>query len=109
MLSLEFDFGRVWESWRMAAGTLLIVLFATVIGNAIHNYYRNDLSRFPGPRLAAMTSFYQTYIEVITDSCFIQKLEELHAVYGEAMRFNDFQSPKINNLCSLRERRSNGS
>jgi hypothetical protein len=42
----------------------------------------HPLSRFPGPKLAAATSLYRTYHEVIRGGEFLRKLNELHAIYG---------------------------
>ncbi|KAK0466636.1 cytochrome P450 [Armillaria novae-zelandiae] len=46
------------------------------------------LKSFPGPRIAALTGWYQTYFEVFCDGLFVQKLEELHKIYGPVIRIN---------------------
>ncbi len=40
------------------------------------------LRGFPGPRLAALTSWYQTYFECFCDGAFVDHLEKLHKIYG---------------------------
>ncbi|KAK0450466.1 cytochrome P450 [Desarmillaria tabescens] len=65
---------------------------------AIYRLLFHPLKSFPGPRLAALTGWYQTYYEVFCDGLFVQKLEELHKLYGPVIRINPnelhFSSPQ---------------
>lgn len=65
-------------SWQTAAA----VSFAYVTYLAVQRCYLHPLSRFPGPRLAALTHYYQAYFEIIQDGAFLEHLEKLHAIYG---------------------------
>ncbi|KAK0436273.1 cytochrome P450 [Armillaria borealis] len=55
---------------------------------AVYRLLLHPLKSFPGPRLAALTGWYQTYYEVFCDGLFVQKLEELHKLYGPVVRIN---------------------
>ncbi|KAK0458615.1 cytochrome P450 [Desarmillaria tabescens] len=48
----------------------------------------HPLRTFPGPRLAALTSWYQTYFESFCDGAFVDHLENLHKIYGPIIRIN---------------------
>ncbi|PBK83747.1 cytochrome P450 [Armillaria gallica] len=48
----------------------------------------HPLRGFPGPRLAALTSWYQTYFECFCDGAFVDHLEKLHKIYGPVVRIN---------------------
>jgi len=50
---------------------------------AIYRLFFHPLSGFPGPRLAQITTLYKTYYEVVKGGELLQKIRELHAVYGE--------------------------
>ena len=43
----------------------------------------HPLSHFPGPRLAAFTTFYKAYIDCVAKSSFVHILERLHEKYGK--------------------------
>ena len=61
------------------------VLLASVLSavcKAVYNIYFHPLSRYPGPRLASATLWWQTWIEVITGQSLSLKLVELHDIYG---------------------------
>ncbi|KAK0210181.1 cytochrome P450 [Desarmillaria ectypa] len=48
----------------------------------------HPLRAFPGPRLAALTSWYQTYFESFCDGAFVDHLVRLHEIYGPVVRIN---------------------
>lgn len=43
----------------------------------------HPLRRFPGPKLAALTTLYKGYYELVRGGELLQHLVELHAIYGE--------------------------
>lgn len=51
----------------------------------------HPLASFPGPKLAAATQWYSTYYEVWKDGGMVEKLEELHRVYGPVVRFSPYE------------------
>lgn len=54
----------------------------------IYRLYLHPLSRFPGPRLAAVTYLYGAYYDVIEDAQFVFKLGALHDIYGPVVRIS---------------------
>ena len=59
-----------------------IAYIASIIFEGIHNTSNHPLVSFPGPKLAAFTSWYKTYIEVFRRESWIERLEKLHKQYG---------------------------
>ncbi|PBK62146.1 cytochrome P450 [Armillaria solidipes] len=43
----------------------------------------HPLRMFPGPKMAALTSWYVAYWETIRDEMLVKQLEQLHQIYGE--------------------------
>lgn len=62
----------------VGAGGILISLVIRLI----YRVYFHPLSKIPGPKLAAATSAYIFYFNVIKQGTFIWQLERLHEVYG---------------------------
>ncbi|GES60586.1 putative cytochrome P450 [Aspergillus terreus] len=76
---LEGGIARRWS--LLPFGAIL-----TLIWVLLRRLHHAGLSRFPGPPLAAVSGLYKTYIEVLRQGCFVHKLEELHARYGDVVR-----------------------
>jgi hypothetical protein len=56
----------------------------------LYNLYLHPLSKFPGPKLAAIGSFYEFYYDVIKDGTFLWKTEEMHRKYGRQPKYHPF-------------------
>lgn len=56
---------------------------AYVIGLGVYRVYLNPLSKVPGPKVAALTKFYEAYWEIWRQGKFSFKLDDLHERYGE--------------------------
>ncbi len=59
---------------------VLWLCYLTVL--AIHRLYFSALARFPGPKLAALTNWYEFYYELVQGGQFTFKIQELHEQYG---------------------------
>ncbi|KAJ5663377.1 hypothetical protein N7507_004108 [Penicillium longicatenatum] len=71
------------------ANLLTVGISGVLISLAIRFIYRlyfHPLSKIPGPKLAAATSAYIFYFNVIKQGTFIWELERLHEVYGPIVR-----------------------
>lgn len=64
---------------------LPISYFVYWILRSICRLYLHPLSRFPGPRIAAVTTLYKAYIDVREDLSLVHELKRLHEIHGQAM------------------------
>lgn len=62
------------------AALLLLVLY--LVGNATYQLYFSPLSKFPGPKLAAVTLWYEIYYEVFKWGKYYLEIRKMHERYG---------------------------
>jgi hypothetical protein len=68
----------------VAAITSLIILWITyLIGLAFYRLYLSPLARFPGPKLAALTKWYEFYYDVVLKGQFTFQIQRMHKKYGK--------------------------
>ncbi|VDC03531.1 unnamed protein product [Peniophora sp. CBMAI 1063] len=70
----------------MLFGALLAATSVLALSSLTWYLAFHRLSRFPGPKLAALTDWYATYYEVVKDGGLVTKLASLHARYGPVVR-----------------------
>ncbi|KAK0633645.1 cytochrome P450 [Immersiella caudata] len=69
------------------AGLLGLVAAYTVYG-AIWRLCFSPIAHIPGPRLAALTWWYEFYFDIILGGQYVFKMKELHEEYGPIIRIN---------------------
>jgi hypothetical protein len=60
----------------------LLGLLLSFIARRAYSVYLGPLSKFPGPKLAAATLWYEFYYDVILKGNYTFKIKELHRKYG---------------------------
>ncbi|KAF2868518.1 cytochrome P450 [Massariosphaeria phaeospora] len=72
--------------------TLLLPLVFTFIvyllSLTIYRLYSHTLCRFPGPKLAAITRYYEAYYDVFLNGQYTFKIAALHQTYRAIMRIS---------------------
>jgi len=69
-------------SISQAAILILFLYFLYGISLAIYRLWLSPLSKFPGPKLAALTLWYEFYFDVIKRGKFAWEIKRMHEVYG---------------------------
>jgi len=64
--------------------TKILVISVYCIVIALNRLYFHPLSKIPGPKLAALTSWYEFYFDVLQPGQYVFKIKELHKHYGKA-------------------------
>ena len=67
--------------YRLAAILLGALALYTVYG-LVYRLYLSPVAKVPGPRLAAVTYFYEIYYDWIKEGRYTWKIAELHEKYG---------------------------
>jgi len=68
------------SSWEMFTSALLVNLIYLITLPKGRSYF-HPLSKFPSPRLAAISRWYEFYYDVIKDGTIVQLFLELHKKY----------------------------
>ncbi|KAJ5193142.1 Cytochrome P450 [Penicillium cf. viridicatum] len=66
--------------------TSVVVALLWVVTESIRRLFFHPLAHIPGPRLAALTWWYEFYYDVVLPGRYIFKIQELHREYGPILR-----------------------
>jgi hypothetical protein len=69
------------QVWHVLS-TVCMIWVASGIGLAIYRLWLSPIAKFPGPKLAALTKWYEFYYEVVRNGQFTFHIQELHRKYG---------------------------
>ncbi|KAI0914391.1 cytochrome P450 [Ustulina deusta] len=71
-------------NWHM-----LLVLISVYYGTLVfYRLFLHPLARFPGPKPAAISRWYEAYHDVVRGGQYTSKIAELHATYGPIIRIS---------------------
>ncbi|KAI1478197.1 cytochrome P450 [Daldinia eschscholtzii] len=66
----------------------IVLYFVTL---ALYRLYLHPLSRFPGPKLMAVTRLYEGYYDLYKNDQYTFKITELHKQYGPIIRISPYE------------------
>ncbi|KAI9795009.1 MAG: hypothetical protein M1816_000029 [Peltula sp. TS41687] len=75
------------SSWTVAGALSVFYL----LGLAIYRLYFSPVARFPGPKLAALTLWYEFYYDVVKRGKYSWEIEKMHQKYGPIVRINPYE------------------
>ena len=78
-LSLPFPTG---PSVALLIGATVACLLY-LVGLAVYRLYLSPIARFPGPKLAALSRWYEFYYDCVLPGQFTFHIQELHKQYGQ--------------------------
>jgi hypothetical protein len=59
-------------------------LILYLVGLGIYRLYFSSLAAYPGPKLAALSNWYEFYWDVIQQGQFTSHIQKLHLKYGKS-------------------------
>ena len=61
---------------------LVFTIFFYLISLAFYRLFLHPLVKFPGPKLASLTRYYEAYYDLVKNGQYTFKIAELHKEYG---------------------------
>ncbi|MCJ1267522.1 hypothetical protein MMC22_007407 [Lobaria immixta] len=77
--------------WNQIIVTLGVLQLGWLFYDAIYRLFLSPLARIPGPKLAALTSWYEFYYDVIKPGKYVWKIKDLHEEYGPIIRVTPWE------------------
>jgi hypothetical protein len=71
----------VTDDWPLLA-TLAIILY--LVYGITWRLFWSPLAKFPGPKLAAVTLWYEFYFDVLKNGRYMWEIEKMHEKYGQS-------------------------
>jgi hypothetical protein len=74
--------GEAWSSFSNALVLAAVLTVGYAVSLSIYRLYLSPLSKFPGPKLAALTLWYEFYYDVVKEGRYSWEIAEMHKKYG---------------------------
>jgi hypothetical protein len=80
---------------------LFVVWLVYLVALALYRLYISPLAKFPGPKLAALSKWYEFYYEVLLKGHFTFQIQGLHKKYGgrETVLIASHEAMHLANSC----------
>ncbi|KUJ19996.1 putative cytochrome P450 [Mollisia scopiformis] len=88
----RFDFLDLRVSnWHLLllGSSFLLLIYGILL--AIYRLVFSPLAGFPGPRIAAISGWYEVYYDVVQSGQYFYKISDLHDKYGPIVRINPWE------------------
>ncbi|KAK1836967.1 cytochrome P450 CYP542B3 [Podospora conica] len=72
-------------------GAIVGLLAAYTLYGALWRLYLSPIAHIPGPRLAALTWWYEFYYDIVLGGQYVFKMVDLHKQYGPIIRINPYE------------------
>lgn len=69
-------------SWQYAAVAAVVTVFYILIVG-VYRLFFHPLAKFPGPKLAALTRWYEAYYDIILEGQYEFRIQRMHEQYGK--------------------------
>ena len=72
------------------ANILILAICVSALATIVYRLVLHPLAQFPGPKLAALTGWYETYYDCLLLGKFSNHIDQLHQTYGKTFHVGPF-------------------
>lgn len=90
---------------RIALG-LIALITSYSAGLAIYRLFFSPLAGFPGPKIAAVTGYYESYYDIVLGGRYFSKISDMHEKYGQCASAKDQINTSLTTEAELYRSRS---
>ena len=91
--------------FHSASLTFLVCLgLACICYGVVYRLHLSPISRFPGPKLAALTFWYEFWFDVVKKGRYTWEIQKMHARYGMITRLTSCVPNRSNVLMLSQDR-----
>lgn len=80
-------------TFRNLLVSLACIVLINLVSKAVYRLLFSPLAKFPGPKLAALTLWYEFYYDVIKRGRYTWKIAEMHKQYGRGLSSVELYPP----------------
>ena len=78
-------------SWAQLVLIVIPLYLSWLVVEAVRRLFFSNIAHIPGPKLAALTSWYEFYYDVVKPGQYVWKIKDLHREYGESDIYEPIQ------------------
>ncbi|KOS17608.1 Trichodiene oxygenase [Escovopsis weberi] len=78
-------------TWQQSLGTAFAIWLVYAACLAVYRLYLSPIAHIPGPKIAALTVWYEAYYDVVVGGHYIWKVMDMHKKYGPVVRINPWE------------------
>ena len=75
-----------------------LIFIAYLFALAFYRLYLSPIAHFPGPKLTAITAWYEVYFDVYKGGQFVYEIQKWHEQYGQSTNPDHLTTPTLNKL-----------
>ncbi|PQE06880.1 Trichodiene oxygenase protein [Rutstroemia sp. NJR-2017a BVV2] len=91
----------IMDSYQLLSLKVVAATFAVYCASlAFYRLFLHPLAKFPGPKLAAITLWYEAYYDLVLEGQYTFKIAQMHKIYAPIIRISPYELHIINhNFC----------
>ncbi len=78
-------------TWAQTLHAAFVLWLLYIFSLAVHRLWLSPIAHLPGPKLAALTQYYEFYYDIVLGGQYTFKILEMHKEYGSVVRISPWE------------------
>ncbi|TVY42774.1 Cytochrome P450 monooxygenase [Lachnellula subtilissima] len=88
--TLDVQNPKAWTLFITPA-SFILVLGVYFMSITVYRLRFSPIAKFPGPKIAAISGWYEAYYDIVKRGKYLYEIEKMHAIYGPVVRINPWE------------------